>query len=335
MDFRPCFRYRMDWIISFVAVAHHGGFSSAAKALYRSQPRVSSHVADLEQELGTRLLDRSVHPVRLTPEGRALLPHAEEILQRLNVLADLTAEGSRVVRGEVWLGVYPSAAAYLFPQAVRSLQRTHPQVRLVLREGPSIALSSALASGDVDLAIRPVLPLVNDDHVTSIVLWREPLVAVLRRDHPLAASACLRLDQLSALPLVTIGESRDDHARQFETNLAFANAGLSPNIAVQTNQPQTLVSLVRHGLGIGVTNSLAMTTANLDGVGLVPLADARCERVVALWWRTDHARSPAVEAVRDAICAVPPPRWPWSEPPSALKTTRARRHLSGLPVTRT
>jgi DNA-binding transcriptional LysR family regulator len=335
MDFRPCFRYRMDWIISFVAVAHHGGFSSAAKALYRSQPRVSSHVADLEQELGTRLLDRSVHPVRLTPEGRALLPHAEEILQRLNVLADLTAEGSRVVRGEVWLGVYPSAAAYLFPQAVRSLQRTHPQVRLVLREGPSIALSSALASGDVDLAIRPVLPLVNDDHVTSIVLWREPLVAVFRRDHPLAASACLRLDQLSALPLVTIGESRDDHARQFETNLAFANAGLSPNIAVQTNQPQTLVSLVRHGLGIGVTNSLAMTTANLDGVGLVPLADARCERVVALWWRTDHPRSPAVEAVRDAICAVPPPRWPWSEPPSALKTTRARRHLSGLPVTRT
>lgn len=335
MDFRRCFRYRMDWIISFVAVAHHGGFSSAAKALYRSQPRVSSHVADLEQELGTRLLDRSVHPVRLTPEGRALLPHAEEILQRLNVLADLTAEGSRVVRGEVWLGVYPSAAAYLFPQAVRSLQRTHPQVRLVLREGPSIALSSALASGDVDLAIRPVLPLVNDDHVTSVVLWREPLVAVFRRDHPLAASACLRLDQLSALPLVTIGESRDDHARQFETNLAFANAGLSPNIAVQTNQPQTLVSLVRHGLGIGVTNSLAMTTANLDGVGLVPLADARCERVVALWWRTDHPRSPAVEAVRDAICAVPPPRWPWSEPPSALKTTRARRHLSGLPVTRT
>jgi len=335
MDFRPCFRYRMDWIISFVAVAHHGGFSSAAKALYRSQPRVSSHVADLEQELGTRLLDRSVHPVRLTPEGRALLPHAEEILQRLNILADLTAEGSRVVRGEVWLGVYPSAAAYLFPQAVRSLQRTHPQVRLVLREGPSLALSSALASGDVDLAIRPVLPLVNDDHVTSIVLWHEPLVAVFRRDHPLAASACLRLDQLSALPLVTIGESRDDHARQFETNLAFANAGLSPNIAVQTNQPQTLVSLVRHGLGIGVTNSLAMTTANLDGVGLVPLADARCERVVALWWRTDHARSPAAEAVRDAICAVPPPRWPWSEPPSALKTTRARRHPSGLPVTRT
>lgn len=86
MDFGRIYNYRIDCIISFVAVAHHGGFSAAAKALYRSQPRVSSHVADLEQELGTLLLDRSGHPARLTPEGRALLPHAEEILWSLAVL---------------------------------------------------------------------------------------------------------------------------------------------------------------------------------------------------------------------------------------------------------
>jgi DNA-binding transcriptional LysR family regulator len=326
MDFRRIYHYRIDWIISFVAVAHHGGFSAAAKALYRSQPRVSSHVADLEQELGTLLLDRTVHPARLTPEGRALLPHAEEILQRLNVLADLADRGGEAVHGEVLLGVYPSAAAYLFPQAVRCLQQTHPHVRLLLREGPSVALSSALADGDIDLAIRPVLPLVNDDRVASSVLWKEPLVAVFRRDHPLAHASSLRLHQVASLSLVTIGESRDGHARQFETNLAFANAGLSPTIAVQTNQPQTLVSLVRHGLGVGVTNSLAMTTANIDGVALVPLVDAYCERVVALWWRTDQVRSPAVDAVRDAVCTVPAPRWPWSGAPGA--TARERGHAA-------
>jgi DNA-binding transcriptional LysR family regulator len=332
MDFRRIYHYRIDWIISFVAVAHHGGFSAAAKALYRSQPRVSSHVADLEQELGTLLLDRSVHPARLTPEGRALLPHAEEILQRLNVLADLADRGGEAVHGEVLLGVYPSAAAYLFPQAVRCLQRTHPHVRLLLREGPSVALSSALADGDIDLAIRPVLPLVNDDRVASTVLWREPLVAVFRRDHPLAHASSLRLHQVAALSLVTIGESRDGHARQFETNLAFANAGLSPTIAVQTNQPQTLVSLVRHGLGVGVTNGLAMTTANIDGVALVPLVDADCERVVALWWRTDQVRSPAVDAVRDVICSVPTPRWPWSGAPRV--TARERSQVRARPSPR-
>jgi LysR family hydrogen peroxide-inducible transcriptional activator len=322
MDFRRVYNYRIDWIISFVAVAHHGGFSAAAKVLYRSQPRVSSHVADLEQELGMRLLDRSVHPARLTPEGRALLPHAEEILQRLNVLADLAEGGGGAVRGEVLFGLYPSAAAYLFPLAVQSLRRTHPHVRLVLREGPSVQLSSALAGGDVDLAVRPVLPLVNDDRITSTVLWREPLVAVFRVDHPMAAASPLRLHQVASLPLVTIGEARDGHARQFETNLAFANAGLTPTIAAQTNQPQTLVSLVRHGIGVGVTNSLAMTTSNTEGVALVPLVDADCERVVALWWRADQVRSLAVDAVIDVVRSLPPPTWPWSAEPAARAPAR-------------
>jgi DNA-binding transcriptional LysR family regulator len=311
MDFRHVHKYRLDWIISFVAVAQHGGFSAAAKALYRSQPRVSSHVADLEGELGVRLLDRSVHPARLTPEGRALLPHAEEILQRLDVLADFAAGSAGPARGEVRLGGYPSAMAYLFSLTVRGLRLSHPGIRLVLHEGPSVELGDALAEGQVDLAVRPVLPLVNDDRLASTVLWREPLVAVFRPEHPLAAAPFVRLGQIAGLPLVTIGESGDSQPRQFETNLAFANAGLTPAIAFQTNQPQTLVSLVRHGLGCGVTNGLAMTTANTDGVALVPLIDAYCTRMVALWWRTDRIPSPAVEAVRDVVSTLPAPRWPW------------------------
>jgi hypothetical protein len=67
-----------------------------------------------------------------------------------------------------------------------------------------------------------------------------------------------------------------------------------------------------------------MTTANIEGVALVPLVDAYCERVVALWWRTDQVRSLAVDAVREVICTVPAPRWPWSGAPSP--TARERGH---------
>ncbi|GAA3675924.1 LysR family transcriptional regulator [Nonomuraea antimicrobica] len=312
MDVRNVLPYRIDWIVSFVAVAHHGGFSAAAKALYRSQPRISSHVAELERLLGARLLDRSLQPAALTPEGRALLPHAEEVLRRLSMLAELTGG---VVRGEVRLGAYPSAASYLYPAAVRALRATHPHVRLVLREGPSVALGDDLVEGGVDLAIRPLQPLVNSDEVVSRVLWREPLVAVFRDNHPLARSRSVRLAQIASLPVVTIGESGEGHGRQYESNLAFAMAGLNPVIIAQTNQPQTLISLVRHGMGTGVTNSLAMTTANTEGVVLVPVAEPYCERVVAVWWRANAVVSPAVEAVRRTLTTLPAPRWPWDEPP--------------------
>ncbi|TDD83845.1 LysR family transcriptional regulator [Actinomadura rubrisoli] len=320
MDLGSAHHYRIDWIASFVAVARHGSFSAAARTLYRSQPRVSSHVAALERLVGQRLVDRSVQPAILTPEGRGLLPHAEEIIRRLDLLAE-TAAGS--VCGTVRLGCYPSVAAYLYPRAVRALRDTHPQVRLVLHEGPSLEIGEQVADGGVDLAVRPLHPLVNSDRVTSEVLWREPLVAVFRADHPLAREPEVTLAQAARLPVISIGESDDGHSRQYETNLAFANHGLHPVISERTNQPQTLISLVRHGLGVGITNALAMTTANTDGVCLVPLAGAGFERVVAVWWRLSEDESPAVEAVRDCLERLSPPAWPWPDAAAGGRTGTA------------
>jgi DNA-binding transcriptional LysR family regulator len=312
VDLSSAYTYRLDWIASFVAVAREGGFSAAAKTLYRSQPRVSSHIGELENVLGTKLFDRSVQPVALTPEGRALLPHAEEILSRLDVFSEVADGASGVVRGEVRVGMYPSAAAFLYPPLVRRLARTAPTVRTTLLEGPTLSLESALSAGDIDLALRPVLPLVRDDRLLSRRLWSEPLVAVVPAGHPLAEGGAARkpvpLRQVAAYPLVTIGEPSEATPRQFETNLAFAEAGIRPTIAFQTNQPQTLAALVRGGLGIGVTTALAMTTANGTGIELVPIAESHIQRHVAVWWRADRAESAVVALVRDVITGLPAPR---------------------------
>jgi DNA-binding transcriptional LysR family regulator len=125
--------------------------------------------------------------------------------------------------------------------------------------------------------------------------------------HPLPASS-ISLAELADLPLISIGEVSGP--RQFESHLAFASAGLNPLNVFQTNQPQTLLSLVKHGLGTGVTNALAVATANLDGVRLVPIRDAGVERSVAVFLHRKRPRSPALEKVVDAIRAVPPPTWP-------------------------
>jgi DNA-binding transcriptional LysR family regulator len=280
----------MDWLVSFVAVARYGGFSAAGKAVNRGQSRISEHVAELERALGVQLFDRSAHPARLTPEGRALLPRAEEILRSVQHLQ---------AGGDVRFGAYPSAAAWLFPQVVRRLPDS---IRLLLAEGPSVELEDGLVRGDIDLAVRPVHPLVADDCLTHEVLWREPLTAVFPEHHPLAASTSVSLEQLAELPLVSIGESGGP--RQYESHLAFASKGLAPESAFRTNQPQTLLSLVRHGLGVGVTNELAVTTANLDGVRLVPIHDAGVERQVALFTRRDRPASPALDRVIEAVKAV-------------------------------
>lgn len=306
MDFSSAYNYRLDWITSFVAVAREGGFSAAAKAQYRSQPRISAHVSELERVLGTRLFDRSVHPATLTPEGRALLPHAEEILARLSVFDEVVTEADGQVRGEVHVGMYPSAAAFVYPTLVRHLQRDMPTVTAILREGDTLTLERMLADGDIDVAVRPVLPLVRYDALRYTRLWREPLVAAVPPAHPLASDERASLPRVAAFPLITIGDLADG-SQQFETNLAFADAGLRPTFAFRTNQPQTLAALVRAGLGVGVTNALAMRTANCHGIQLVPITTAsHVDRQVAVWWRADRPSS-ATAAVRDVITRIPPP----------------------------
>jgi DNA-binding transcriptional LysR family regulator len=306
VDLSSAYNYRLDWIVSFVAVAREGGFSAAARAQYRSQSRISSHIGELERVLGTKLFDRSVHPAALTPEGRSLLPHAEEILARLHVFAEVVAEARGVVHGEVRVGMHPSAAAFLFPPLARQLQRDTPTVSAVLREGDTLALEHMLTQGEIDLAVRPVLPQVRDDKLVHRRLWTEPLVAVVPHGHPLAAEAYVLLKGVAQFPLVTIGESANTH-RQFETNVAFAEAGVQPTIAFQTNQPQTLAALVRGGLGVGVTNALAMVTADCTGVELIPIAACPIDRHVAVWWHSERPPSTATTLVRDVISSLPPP----------------------------
>jgi DNA-binding transcriptional LysR family regulator len=125
---------------------------------------------------------------------------------------------------------------------------------------------------------------------------------VFAETHPLAGADSVSLEQLVELPLISIGES--DGPRQFESHLAFATAGLSPRSVFRTNQPQTLLSLVSHGLGVGVTNELAVSTANLTGVRLVPIRDAGVERQVALFTRRDRPASPTLARVVEAIRLV-------------------------------
>lgn len=299
MDPAQVYQYRLEWVASFVAVAEHGGFSAAAQASYRSQSRVSAHVARLERALGVRLFDRSAHPAVPTPEGRAVLPHARAMLAHLDAAYEAAAGGQPA--GEVRFGAYPSAAAHLYPRLVARLADRHPRLAVRLHEGATLELDGALARGDADVIVRPLLPVPDAAALCSRHLWDEPLVAVVADTDPLADRATVSLRELAARPLVTIGEAADGARPQFETDLAFARAGLTPRIACQTNQPQTLISLVRHGIGAGLTNRLAMIVSNLDGVRLLPLSGDVAGRQVAVWWRAGQTGSPLLTAVVDAL----------------------------------
>lgn len=298
-DWQTALQFKLDWLASFVAVAEGGSFSTAGASLYRSQSRISEHVADLERALGVKVFDRSVRPVGLTPEGRALLPGCKEILKIVASISQVGAWAKDDLGGEVRIGLYPSAAIFLFPILVKLVAAAHPGIRLRLWEGSTISIEEALLDGEIDIGVRALLPPPETPRLRHHLLWREPLVAVVPADDPLARRTRVALPDLVGRPLVMIGDAFGRGGSHFEAYQAFDQAGLVPDVAYQTSEPQTLVSLVANGLGTGITNALAMQVSNLSGVAAVPIAGAGCQRETAVWWRGARPNSPAAEVVLD------------------------------------
>ncbi|WP_195909156.1 LysR family transcriptional regulator [Microlunatus sp. Gsoil 973] len=296
---------RVDRFRSLVAVARHGSFSAAAEALRLSQPRVSTHVADLERVFRTTLFDRSCKPIALTESGRRLTDYARRIVDILDEAQHTVDVPSGRLAGAVVVGMYPSAAAAIFPQLLADLAVDHPGLQVSLWEGATLELDGALLSGDIDLAVRATVPAPEArTRFSAIPLWSEPLVAVVRPDDELVGGAedgRLRLGDLDGRELITIGNPAvpSRGTGSYESQLAFAGAGLQPTITQQTNQPQTLLALVAAGVGVGVTNWLAVRTADDLGLRAFTIVGDACRREVSIWWRTSSPLGPIHHAVID------------------------------------
>ena len=140
-------------VLTFRAVAHERSFSRAARRLRISQPSVSQQVALLEQEVGTKLLDRRPGGLQLTPAGEVLLTHADAIAQRFELATTQLAELADQRREQLRFGSFPTALAGFVPAAIARLRRHHPELRLLVDEVTPSQLEERLLRGDFHVAI--------------------------------------------------------------------------------------------------------------------------------------------------------------------------------------
>jgi len=125
----------------------------AARELALSQPSVSNQVAQLERELGARLLERRPGGLRLTREGEILLEHADAIAERFQLAGAQLAAAAAGQRARLRIGALPTALAGFVPAAIARLRRQHPGTSVTFDEGTPEELAARLASGELDLAI--------------------------------------------------------------------------------------------------------------------------------------------------------------------------------------
>jgi len=232
-------------LTTLVAIADHGSFSAAARALYTVQSNVSSHIARLEKELGVVLVDRQRGG--LTDDGVVVVEKARRVLHELDdITAEMASRGDEV-RGDTRLGVLGTTARWLLPTLLTHLGRQHPGVHVTVHEGNTTNLIPRLVGQQVDAAIVH-LP-VDDPELSVEPLFAEDLMLLVHTKHHLARYDSLPLAELSHEPLMLppLGT-----ALRRVIDRAASNVGAELVPQVEIDGVRLLTSLAFEGYGAAI-----------------------------------------------------------------------------------
>ena len=148
-----------------LAVAEHGHFGKAAKACHVSQSTLSAALMELEDSLGTALVERNNRQVILTSLGRDVVEQARQILLDVDDLQAMCQASAEPFSGKMRLGVIPTIAPFILPGLLKKLRKRHPNFQLFIREDLSEHLVSALQRGELDVLLL-ALPYPADNVAT-------------------------------------------------------------------------------------------------------------------------------------------------------------------------
>ena len=242
----------------FVAVAEQLSFTGAAKAFYISQTAVSQQIRALEEELGTRLFNRTKRRVELTPEGRMFLLDARAMLRRYqDSLQNLRLNHSRV-HGKVTIGYVKGFVQDRMTRLLRHIHTQFPEVQILLVRENVGALFDRLAKGDCDIIFNlyyQVNAMTDLDELEILPIGQYDLKAVVPVSHPLAHREEIQASELKGYPLVDIVPARKKYGEADFFSGFFAMAGFVPEIAMLTDDFETSLLAVSAGIGYALMPS--------------------------------------------------------------------------------
>lgn len=232
----------------FSVLAEELHFGRAATRLHMSQPPLSQQIRLLETELGTPLFLRTQRRVELTAAGQALKAQAALVFQQMERAIDLTRQAGRGHWGTLEIGMISSLMVGILPQALRTFQDRYPDVKWTLHEMQPAAQQAALKERRLDLCFYRMGQA--DAELVSEPLSTEAIAVVLPQGHRLARRTRIALRDLAGERFISFKLEQSQFASYLYQSCI--EAGFTPTIYQQVVEVQTLLSLVRAGLGIGL-----------------------------------------------------------------------------------
>lgn len=275
-----------------------GSLNKAAERLRVSQSTLTRQMQALEQEVGGPLLERSPGGIALTAAGHALLEGMRPVLADFDAMLSAVRQRARGQSGELRIGYLMSAAPCYLNPALTALRKTHPEVKVKMRDLSPGEQITALRQGEIDVGLigQAGMLLTKEFYVRKIAVL--PVLVALSEDHPLAKAKTVKLGDLKKEVLVGAPDADMPGHNRWVAQVC-RGAGFRPRFVQDAES-------MSHGFSLIVTEGAVSLQPDytkrmpVPGVVFRPLAGstARWELMVA--WQRGKASAP-LKALVDAL----------------------------------
>jgi len=286
----------------FIAVADELSFSRAAMRLYIAQPALSCQIKALEAELGVQLFDRRNNPIQITPAGEAFLEESRATLAQLEQAVHKTQRIHQGALGYLTVGFTSSIANGVFPEMLRTFRQRYPEVKLILQEEHSSSLIQKLRDRQTDIIFLYLYHEISEaNDLETMSLTQEPLVAVLPKNHPLAAKSNISLsdlkDEAFVMPLHQVVAGLSEQIYHL-----CSQAGFVPKVVQTAVFMVTILGLVAGETGISILPS-HVENIQREGVVYRPIQEQTTTTQLTAVWRQNHS-STILQQFLDIIISI-------------------------------
>lgn len=242
---------QLEYILAVNQFRH---FAKAAEYCRVTQPTLSAMIQKLEEELDTRIFDRSQQPVCPTPVGIHIIEQAQNILVQANRIKNIIEEEKHSLTGTFKLGILPTVAPYLLPRFFPQLMKKYPDLDIRVVEMKTNDIKKALQTGEIDAGI--VASLAGMEELQQTPLFYEQFFAYVSREDALFNNEVIRISDLNGEQLWLLDEGhcfRDQLVRFCQMKSARAS-----QLAYHLGSMETFMRMVESGKGVTFIPELAV-----------------------------------------------------------------------------
>lgn len=288
-----------------IALDNHRHFATAADSCFVTQPTLSMQVQKLEDELNSKLFDRSKQPVIPTEIGEEIILQARKIIHEVKIMEQLIKDKQGLFQGELRIGIIPTLAPYLLPLFLQNFLNKYPDIRIKVKEMTTDTIIESLKSGKIDAGLL-VTPL-QDNSIKEYPLFYEELVAYVSKKNTAFKKTYVLADDIDLKELWLLEEGHCFRSQIVNLCELKKLSKHQSHFEYEAGSVETLRKMVEMNNGVTILPEMATLDFTVKQMNMVRHFKAPVPvREVSLATHRDYVKKKLVDVLKQEIMSAIP-----------------------------